>query len=75
MYSGVPARWIGRKQEIEIGPMSGSSNVQHYLAAHSIPATPELIRMIIEHAKKCTHVLSEEEVLEIIRLASTPANT
>jgi 2-isopropylmalate synthase len=75
VYSGVPARWIGRKQEIEIGPMSGNSNVQHYLAAHSIPATPELIETIIEHAKKCTHVLSEEEVLEIIRLASTPAKT
>ena len=75
VYSGVPARWIGRKQEIEIGPMSGNSNVEYYLAAHSIPGTPELIKTIIEHAKKCTHVLSEEEVLEIIRLASTPANT
>ena len=75
VYSGVPARWIGRTQEIEIGPMSGNSNVQHYLAAHGIPATPELIKMIIEHAKKCTHVLSEEEVLEIVRPASSPAKT
>jgi isopropylmalate/homocitrate/citramalate synthase len=75
VYSGVPARWIGRTQEIEIGPMSGNSNVQHYLAAHGIPATPEVIKTIIEHAKRCTHVLSEDEVLEIVRLASTPAKT
>jgi len=75
VYSGVPARWIGRTQEIEIGPMSGNSNVQHYLAAHGIPATPEFIKMIIEHAKRCTHVLSEDEVLEIVRLASTPTKT
>jgi 2-isopropylmalate synthase len=75
VYSGVPARWIGRTQEIEIGPMSGNSNAQHYLATHGIPATPELIKMIIEHAKRCTHVLSEEEVLEIVRLASSPAKT
>jgi 2-isopropylmalate synthase len=75
VYSGVPARWIGRTQEIEIGPMSGNSNAQHYLAAHGIPATPELIKMIIEHAKSCTHVLSEEEVLEIVRLASSPAKS
>ncbi len=75
VYSGVPARWIGRTQEIEIGPMSGNSNVHHYLAAHGILATPELIKMIIEHAKRGTHVLSEEEVLELVRLASMPAGT
>lgn len=27
VYSGVPAAWIGRTQQIEIGPMSGNSNV------------------------------------------------
>lgn len=75
VYSGVPARWIGRTQEIEIGPMSGNSNVQHYLAAHGIPAGPELIKVIIEHAKQCSHVLSEEEVLELVRLASSSAKT
>jgi len=75
VYSGVPARWIGRSQEIEIGPMSGNSNVQYYLAAQGIPATPELIRTILDHAKKGTHVLSAKEVLEIVRLASTPAQT
>jgi len=73
VYSGVPAHWIGRTQEIEIGPMSGNSNAEHYLAAHGIPAKPELIKLILEHAKRCTHVLSEEEVLEIVRLASSSA--
>lgn len=67
VYSGVSARWVGRTQEIEIGPMSGNSNVQFYLAAHGIAATPEIIKLVFEHAKKCTHILSEEEVLEIIR--------
>jgi len=75
VYSGVPARWIGRTQEIEIGPMSGNSNVHHYLAAHGIPATPGLITIIMEHAKMCAYVLSEKEVLELVRLASTPPGT
>src|SRR5208282_365759 len=75
VYSGVPARWIGRSQQIEIGPMSGNSNVQHYLAARSIPASPELIKTILARAKKGTHVLSEKEVLGIVRGASTPAKT
>jgi 2-isopropylmalate synthase len=73
VYSGVPAGWIGRTQEIEIGPMSGNSNVQHYLAAHGIQGAPELNKAIIEAAKKSSHVLSEEEVLEIVR--QTPAST
>lgn len=73
VYSGVPAGWIGRTQEIEIGPMSGNSNVQHYLAAHGIQGTPDLTKAIIEAAKKSSHVLSEEEVLEIVRRTSAPA--
>ena len=27
IYSGVPASWFGREQEIEVGPMSGNSNI------------------------------------------------
>src|SRR6202041_1460750 len=38
VYSGVPARLFGLEQVIEIGPMSGKSNVQHWLARHKIPA-------------------------------------
>jgi 2-isopropylmalate synthase len=77
VYSGVPAGWVGRTQEIEIGPMSGNSNVQHYLAAHGIEGTPEIAKAILEEAKKSTRVLSEDEVLEIVRreraYTSTPA--
>ncbi len=67
VYSGVPAGWIGRKQEIEIGPMSGNSNVQHYLASHGVPATPELTKQIMDEAKKSPRVLTAAEVLEIVR--------
>ena len=31
VYSGVPASLIGRRQEIEVGPMSGESNVVYWL--------------------------------------------
>ena len=40
VYSGVPASLIGRSQEIEIGPMSGSSNVIFYLSQRGIVAEP-----------------------------------
>jgi isopropylmalate/homocitrate/citramalate synthase len=67
IYSGVPAGWIGRTQQIEIGPMSGNSNVQHYLASHGVPVTPELTKRIIDEAKKSPRVLTAEEILEIVR--------
>ncbi len=67
VYSGVPAGWIGRRQEIEIGPMSGNSNVQYYLASHGVPVTPELTKRIMEEAKKSPRVLTSAEILGIVR--------
>lgn len=71
IYSGVPAGWIGRTQEIEIGPMSGNSNVQYYLASHGVPVTPELTKRIIDEAKKSPRVLTDAEVLEIVRCSTS----
>ncbi len=67
IYSGVPAGWIGRKQEIEIGPMSGNSNVQYYLSCRGLPVTPELTKRIMDEAKKSPRVLTDAEVMEIVR--------
>ena len=38
VYSGVPARLVGRAQQIEIGPMSGKSNVVFWLEHHGFTA-------------------------------------
>jgi hypothetical protein len=46
--------------------MSGNSNVQYYLAARGIAATPELVRAIMEAAKKSPRLLSEPEILDIV---------
>lgn len=66
VYSGVPAHWIGRQQEIEIGHMSGGSNVSYYLQRRGIESSPELVAAILVEAKKLPHLLSEEEVLRIV---------
>lgn len=75
IYSGVPAGWIGRTQEIEIGPMSGNSNVQYYLASRGVPVTAELTRSIIDEAKKSPRVLTDAEILEIVRRFSQPTTS
>jgi 2-isopropylmalate synthase len=67
IYSGVPAGMFGRKQEIEIGPMSGASNVSFWLRQRAIEPTPERVQKIIAHAKSTDHVLREDEVLALVR--------
>jgi 2-isopropylmalate synthase len=66
IYSGVPAGMFGRAQEIEIGPMSGASNVHAWLKAHGITADPGLVQDLLRHAKSTPHVLSQAEVLTAI---------
>lgn len=66
IYSGVPAGMFGRRQEIEIGPMSGASNVTYWLRQHSIEPAPELVQVILQAAKGTDHVLSTDELTVII---------
>ena len=67
VYSGVPATWLARQQEIEIGPMSGNSNVIYYLNAHGLPCTTDVVHAVMLAAKHSAKVLASEEVGEIVR--------
>lgn len=67
VYSGVPATWLGRTQEIEIGPMSGNSNVVHYLTSRGLPSPPEVVQAIMQTAKNSAQLLSAAEISEIVQ--------
>ncbi|MFL5806612.1 MAG: LeuA family protein [Roseiflexaceae bacterium] len=67
IYSGVPAASVGRRQEIEIGPMSGLSNVRYYLAERGLLGDDRLYEDILAVAKRSNHVLLEREVLSIVK--------
>jgi isopropylmalate/homocitrate/citramalate synthase len=67
VYSGVPAGLFGRHQEIDIGFMSGTSNVAFWLRARSIEPREDLIAAILQLAKATTRTLSDEEVLAVVR--------
>jgi 2-isopropylmalate synthase len=69
IYSGVPAGEFGLQQQIEIGPMSGLSNVKHWLARHEIPADEPLAKAILAQAKTFSRTLTESEVEAIVREA------
>ena len=63
VYSGVPATMVGRDQEIDIGPMSGKSNVVFWLERRGFAVTDEIVERIFAKAKASPCVLSEEEIL------------
>ncbi len=65
IYSGVPAGLVGCQQIIEIGPMSGESNVVHWLREHGIPPQNELVKEIFAVAKRSPMVLDQDEIFEI----------
>lgn len=67
IYSGVPASWFGRQQEIEIGHQSGVSNVRYWLARRGIEANDALVSAIFEAAKRTDRLLSDAEVLAVVR--------
>jgi 2-isopropylmalate synthase len=71
VYSGVPSHVFGMDQIIDVGPMSGKSNVLFWLERRGIPASPEIVERIYLRAKKSDHTLSESEILECIPAEAT----
>jgi isopropylmalate/homocitrate/citramalate synthase len=68
VYSAIPASLVGREQTIEVGPMSGRSNVVFWLEKHGIPCTDPVVDRVFAKAKSSTTVLTEAEILaEIYR--------
>jgi 2-isopropylmalate synthase len=66
VYASVPASLVGREQEIEIGPMSGKSNVVFWLERRGLPATDEIVDRIFAAAKASTRTLSHERLRQIV---------
>jgi len=67
VYSGVPAGMFGLEQGIEIGPMSGESNVSYWLERRGIKPTPELVEKIFDAAKNSNRILKDDEIMTLIR--------
>jgi isopropylmalate/homocitrate/citramalate synthase len=65
IYSGVPASLVGLVQRIEVGPMSGQSNVVFWLTQHGIEPADELVEAIFRRAKESDRVLGEDEILSL----------
>lgn len=68
VYSGVPASIVGREQRIDVGPMSGESNIVYWLEHRQIEPTRARIDRIMGHAKASDRMLTDEELHALARL-------
>ncbi len=66
VYSGVPSHVFGMGQIIDVGPMSGKSNVLFWLEQRGLPMSEEIVDRIFRRAKSSDHTLSEAEILECV---------
>ena len=66
VYAAVPASLVGRHQEVEVGPMSGRSNVVFWLESRGLPATDEVVDRIFTAAKISDRTLTHEQVQSLV---------
>ena len=66
VYSGVPAGLFGLEQVVEIGPMSGKSNVIYWLEKRGIEPSEDRVSRIYDRAKQASAVLAEEEIMLLV---------
>ena len=66
VYSGVPAGLFGLEQVVEIGPMSGKSNVVYWLERRGLAATEDTVTRIYERAKQAHAVLADDEIMRMV---------
>lgn len=69
VYSGVPAGDYGLHQKVEVGPMSGLSNVVYWLQQHGHEPTDELKHRIFRAAKEARRLLTDAEIEVLIASA------
>ncbi|MBX7115246.1 MAG: LeuA family protein [Myxococcaceae bacterium] len=67
VYSGVPAGEFGLEQVIEVGHMSGMSNVRYWLSKRGYPVTDEVCEKILKRAKSSAWTLGEKEILSLVK--------
>ncbi len=66
VYAAVPATLVGREQEIEVGPLSGRSNVVFWLERRNLQVTDDIVERIFNAAKASNRTLTHDQILKIV---------
>jgi 2-isopropylmalate synthase len=62
VYSGIPASFVGRRQDIAVGPGSGRANILCWLQAHGMAEDALVVRAIQQAAAGATRILTDAEL-------------
>ena len=73
VYSGVPADDFGLEQIIRVGPMSGKSNVVHWLQTHDYEPTEQRVEQLFLAAKDADELLEDSELHALARTVTAEA--
>ena len=66
---------VGKQQRIDVGHMSGESNVVAWLQAHGYQPTPALVAEIFRAAKAANRTLHDDEIEGyVLRFAGATAD-
>ena len=65
VYAAVPASLVGREQQIEIGPLSGKSNVIFWLESRGLPVTDDVVDRIYAAAKASRRTLTHDQIIKL----------
>ncbi len=66
VYASVPASLVGRTQEIDVGPLSGRSNVVFWLESRGLPAPEAKVDRILAVAKTSNRTLTHDELRRLL---------
>ena len=66
VYSAVPASMVGREQTIEVGPMSGRSNVLFWMEKRGLTVTDAQVDRVFARAKASASVLTDDEIMDAL---------
>lgn len=66
VYSSVPARIFGRRQEVLVDGSSGASNVKFWLTEHGYEPKPHLVSHVLEAAKSANRPLTAQQIGNLI---------
>jgi len=71
VYSSVPAEELGLSQRIDITPVSGLSNIKHWLETHGYDADNETAcKTLFDAAKRTDRALSDDECHRLLKQAA-----
>ncbi|MEC7985914.1 MAG: 2-isopropylmalate synthase [Myxococcota bacterium] len=67
IYSGVPASWFGKEQEIEIGPMAGNSNIIYWLEKNGYSSEEANVQRLRQAAKSTDRILESDALHALLK--------